>query len=551
MTRHTVKGKGHTRFINREVALVALYDLDQILAGNGDFTPLSIFATAGPYRIGLPMVVMAVTGKDSSGKALSGSKRLELLDWATGDDQLGAVIAQASQLAAGDDVASRFDTEYLKDPSPQLAELRKGLLNDDARDRVQSSLTIDGEILEIPEDGKAHEQAEALRPHLQKLANLTGDTIERVRALDEIQARSVAEGVEELEGHDKAGLLEKLGHVKEVLDMMDGWLSLTDHKFMSELSEIRASDPRLKDIANFTELMKKMIGMVGGFITFKSWVLSGIARLAGDEALSASLKEFAARLGDKLGVVIAGIEIIHAYAVLLDPKSSSEKRSEAQLSATLAFGTLISAAGATGGLVIAATGVAIGGAAAGSMLLPFYILDLGSGAVKAIDYGALRTVFKGMQEDYLFIRAKADQVKRAGVLKEREKDAGKAAALSVVDEGSWKGGNNWGIGTPLVGVVDAFLDRCDPSADFSSNPDGHYGKLFPVIAEIFAPVLSQRGAQTRDDALAAAAAVLDKIKLCFRYGFLIAEADFRHDHLDKLDEEYRKGLEQRSDSKGD
>jgi len=550
MARSTVKAKGHTRFTNKEVALVALYDLDQILDPNlvGDFTAAGP-ANAGQYQSGLGSLFMAVTGKDSKGATLSAGQRLELLDWASRDDQLGPVITQASQLSAEEakQPSQRFDPEYLKDPRPKLNDLRKTWLNYDAKDRVESSLTIDGEVLEIPGEGKAHEQAETLRPMVQKLAKTTSETIERVNTLTELQAKSVAEEVEELESHDKEGLLKKLGHVKDLLDAVDGWLTLSDEKFLKELGEIRLKDPRLKDVATFTELMKAIIGVVGGVISFKAWVFSGLARLLGDKALAASLKEFAGNVTEKLGVVVAGIEIIHGYAVLLDSNSTPDQRRDAQLSVALAFGTLLGAAAGAG----AAVGVAIGGAAVGTILLPFYILDLGAGAVKGISYGVLREVFQKMHEDYAFITAKADTVKRAGVIKSRESNSDKVEALGLVEQGCWKGGNNWGIGTPLVTVVDNIIDKGDPSADFSSDPDDHYGKLFPVIAEIFAPVLSRKGAQTRDDALAAAAAVLDKLKLCLKYGFLIADADFRHEDLAKLDEEMRKQLEERNDSKGE
>ena len=389
-----------------------------------------------------------------------------------------------------------------------LAESRSKLFKGEARGRIENSLTVGGKVIEIPDDKHPREQGELLRSQLPRF-------IETMKIANEQLVRyghQLDHMLGEHGGHD--GALGKLAVMQNLLFLADGWLKLTDEELAHELSHIRGFFPT---VSTYSELLLAIVEVGGSSIALTATLASGIAKLAGDAALSASAAEVASSVGHTLGNVVAVVEIVHGIFVLLDSKATGEAKERAAFG--IASGVGWFAGGAAGSIAVF-----------GGYLIAKAAAHLYWQGALGLTTGFMRVTFDHMQNKGASIALGTESLARAGMLLHEEKDPMKSAALKAVEEEQ---------AIRLGGLIDSFLDDCKPEGKghgWGNENVARFPGNYTILAEAFAPLQSLRGRRTGPAVAEAAAKVLEKITWCFQNAADIIVASAKGKHLQDVEE---------------
>jgi hypothetical protein len=149
-------------------------------------------------------------------------------------------------------------------------------------------------------------------------------------------------------------------------------------------------------------------------------------------------------------------------------------------------------------------GAAVGFAASSAILLGYAELKLMAHlyweANVGLTAGFMRLAYETIQRDGESIARCADDLAKAGMLRQDEKDPEKAAALHRVETM---------LTAQLGAAIDYFIDDCKPHG-FEAGV-ARYPGAYTILREVFAPVMMHRGAKTPEAVTEAARVALERI----------------------------------------
>jgi hypothetical protein len=108
-------------------------------------------------------------------------------------------------------------------------------------------------------------------------------------------------------------------------------LTLTDEELTHHLREVHGV---FNGVSTYSELVKAVAELTGGAISLTASYAAAIAKLAGDTSCAAMATGLARSTGLLFANVIAGIEIIHGVAVLLDPHATPQQKVDGAVGAS-------------------------------------------------------------------------------------------------------------------------------------------------------------------------------------------------------------------------
>lgn len=481
---------------------IALWVLDDVV----DNEQRRLIPDSQTYRLGLELLYQALAGRSLEGRKLLGRERRDLFDEAV--LELRPVLARASEARRA-----------------SLARRRAGLLRAEAEDRVDSSLVIEGKLVEIPDDRHPREQAAVLRAALPKFVQTLQIANEQLLRLGHKELEEALEHLKE-EGETLAQL-EKEGHgspltrlaaLQGLLGLADGWLTLTDEELQHELAHIHGWLP---GVTTFGELVKAIVEIGFGAVTFTAALAGVIAKAAGDAALSSTAMHVAGEVGHLLGDVVAGIEIVHGVFVLFDSHASGAQKERAALG--IASGVAWFGAGGAASFAVVATYLGLKVAA--------HLYWQGALGMSVM---FMRETFEFMQQAGGSMARVADRLARAGLLLQEEHDPLRAEPLAkIVAENT----------ELLATEIDWFLQHCLPSGKdmgLGSTAPAAWPGNHAILVEAFAPLQPLRSAKSGPALAAAAAAVLEKITWCLMHAGALAVASARRGRLRDVEQDEAK-----------
>ena len=265
----------------------------------------------------------------------------------------------------------------------------------------------------------------------------------------------------------------------------------------------------------YSELVKAVAELTGGAISLSASYAAAIAKLAGDAPLAATATGLARSTGLIFANVIAGIEIIHGVAVLLDPHATAQEKVD---------GAAGAASGAAWFIGSRAGGAAVGFAASSAILLGYAELKLVAHlyweANVGLTSGLMRVAYETIQRDGESIARSADELAKAGMLRQNEKDPEKAAALAQVEAR---------FISQLGSSIDYFIDDCQPRG-FEPGV-ARYPGAYTIFQEVFSPVKKHKGAKTLETVTEGAKVALERITWSMAHAGELITASARRQHL--------------------
>jgi hypothetical protein len=473
---------------------------------------LMIADAPAQYTSSLWLLHAAVTGKAHDG-TLSGTERLNALDKAKAG--LGAAIALYDST---DDGRAWLQEQLLS----RVATLHDSLRFAEAKARVKGAVRVGKqEVIEVASDKHPREQGGQLHTELQKLVSTIGMVNEQVIRLKHDGIHHEAEAL--MEGHVHGRRLGPgtLLELQTILWTVDAWLTLTDEEFAHHLGDVHGV---FNGVSTYSELVKVVAELAGGAISLTASYTAAIAKLAGDTSAAAAATGLARSAGILFGDVIAGIEVIHGIAVLLDPHATSQEKVDGAVGASSGLAWLIGSRTA---------GIAVGFAASSAILLGYAELKLMAHlyweANIGLTAGLMRLAYETIQRDGEAIARGADELAKVGLLRQSEKDPEKAAALQRVEAT---------LIAQLGASVDYFIDDCKPKS--SEAGVAKYPGAYTILQEVFAPVMKHRRARTLEAVTEAAKVALDRITWSMAHASELITASARRKHLGDVEQELAK-----------
>jgi hypothetical protein len=143
--------------------------------------------------------------------------------------------------------------------------------------------------------------------------------------------------------------------------------------------------------------------------------------------------------------------------------------------------------------------------------------------------GFMRLAYETIQRDGESIARCADDLAKAGMLRESEKDPEKAAALQHVETT---------LIAQLGGAVDYFIDDCKPHG-FEAGV-ARYPGAYTILREVFAPVMRHKGAKTLEAVTEAARVALERITWSMAHAGDLIMASAKRQNLGDVENELEK-----------
>jgi hypothetical protein len=377
------------------------------------------------------------------------------------------------------------------------------------------------EIVEVADDKHPRQQGVQLHAELQKLIPTIGMINEQVIRLKHDGIHHEAEALMEGHAHGKKLGPGSLVELQTILWMVDGFLTLTDEELAHHLREVHGV---FNGVSTYSELVKAVAELTGGAISLTASYAAAIAKLAGDTSCAAMATGLARSTGLLFANVIAGIEIIHGVAVLLDPHATPQQKVDGAVGAS---------SGAAWFIGSRVGGAAVGFAASTAILLGYAELKLMAHlywqANVGLTAGFMRLAYETIQRDGESIARCADDLAKAGMLRESEKDPEKAAALQHVETT---------LIAQLGGAVDYFIDDCKPHG-FEAGV-ARYPGAYTILREVFAPVMKHKGAKTLEAVTEAARVALERITWSMAHAGDLIMASAKRQNLGDVENELEK-----------
>jgi hypothetical protein len=399
------------------------------------------------------------------------------------------------------------------DLNASFATLRKDLLFSQAGARISNTMVIEEggkkKAIEIPDDQHPHEQAEVLHANLPKLIGSMKTTVDRAKTLGE----HVLKG----EGGEK--LIEKIEAIKHVLNLAEGWTKLNDEEFQHELKNIKGV---FNGVSTYSELVKTILEMTEAGIGLTIQLAGVIGKMVGDHAMEHAASQAGKLVGEGFTKIIAGVEIIHGLATMLDSSKTRDERIEGGVEVAAGIGTL-AAGSSLGALPVA-----------GPYALIKIAQYLYSGAALGWEVGILKTTFKRLADEAKSFSYQSDQLVAAHQLGEAEKDQEKKTAMATQERVHHK---------QLADGLYDFLGDCSDKGHGIGDLDGNttaqfYPGNIQIMREKFAGVVSMRSALKNgniDTTAMILKMTMEVIVWCFDHAQAIVKGSALNKHYDDMD----------------
>jgi hypothetical protein len=420
-------------------------------------------------------------GHRNGGFAIPGREKREI--WDRMAPILSPMLAYANNDSTADmDLQAHWDAKHNE------------VVASSTSDRVDNAMMVHrngkDEAIEIPDDSQPKEQAEVLKSVVPEILKTSQDMLDRAKTLGEQLAE------------EDSKIVEGLDNAVHVLTVLNGYLKLTDAEFQKELNKPKNLANR---IANYTELVKTSIEMTGHATQLMMSLGGLLMKAVGEHEMATAIGEASKTLGKGLGYVVAGFEVVHGLMTVFDSSKTRQERIDGGVEAGM-------------GLAVIGTGeslyaLPIGGPYAMVKVAAYLYRE----AVVGWEVGFLKELFSWMGEQGGHIAREGEALEVAHQLAAKETDPVAKRAMQAEETKR---------AATLGTSVDNFLDRCT-MGDQANHGVGHefldhYPGNFGPVGEVFAPLLSLRGAKTGPEAAKAAARVLDGIKWCFQHGDSLA-----------------------------
>ena len=450
----------------------------------------------GQYRDAVAALRLALVGSQG-GKELGGEQRLALLEDAR--KKLDPVL---EALAADPDEKAWLDTEI----TPYLAPLRDTFQVQIAEERVKRTELVGDKAIEPGAEGDVKAEKEALHASSQKLLKTVALLNEQIiRMGHDVTHEALHHLAKEFEkGHYPKELKKEPGdpgfliEVQNLLFFVDGMLSLSDEELARELAQPHGF---FGGVATISEFLKAVTEMFGGLLGISFSFAAVIAKLHGEAEYAVQAMGYARGIGLTLGNVVAGIEIVHGVAVILDEHASDQQKVEAGRDVVAGTAWFVGAR---------AGGAVVGSAASIAVLITYKELelmaDLYGKALTGIVGGWMSAAYETMADAAQSISADGRELAKAGYLGVAETDPERHRALAKVEAENAR---------RLASAVDYFLEQCEPvgyGAGAAYKPGAH-----GPLRKVFAPLLKLKGTTNPEATAAAATEVLKAIQYCFEH----------------------------------
>jgi hypothetical protein len=399
-----------------------------------------------------------------------------------------------------------------------LTRWRNRLFDEEAGDRIKSSVVVEGKVLEIADERHPREEAEVLHellPRIVQTLMLANEQLHRLgegnnahyeQVIKSIEESPEYEHLEELleqvekDFHRPETVVHTIGALQALLGTIDGWLTLSDEEFQKRLRTEHGALPR---VTSFVELVKISVELGIGSASMTAVLAWGIAKAAGDAALAESAFSVAGKLGGALADAVAAVEIVHGILVLFDPHATAEEKEEAVVGV---------ASGSAWFIGRGIGGAAMGGPASIAIVGPYLLFKEAAvlywqGAL-GINSMLMSQTFEYMRDYGAHFASVGDKAQRAALLLQKEQDPRKAKALAAAlaaDEAM------------LATGLDDFLAHARQGG---AKDMGWPGSAIPspgnveILAEAFAPLQRYRDVKSGPKLVEGAAHVLNRITWC-------------------------------------
>ena len=477
-------------------ALSTLYAAADILQHGRDVMAVNIQPA---YQLSLDKLLAATIGVSKDNRHIEPAQRLQLLSEALqGLNPLIHILQQDPQQQIW---LSGQVNRYVND-------LRERLNLEAARKRVENSVVGEGgELIELPREGDTQAEKRILHSQIPKL-------IETLRTINEQAIRfkhhdihhaakdMYEEGKLPHQIHSKWGDPGLLVELMGLLTTLDGILTLTDGELAKELQN---SHGFWNGAANVTEFIKAITEIIGGCIQVSFSYAGVIARFAGDAETAIKASGAARLVGTALGNIVAGIEIVHGVAVLLDSHATSEQQDEAMKDVAVGSAWFIGEYG-----LPALGGEAAGGIYSTAFLLTYFevkfMAQLYGEARVGITAGWMSAAYSTMLESGKNITADMRELTKVEAILRAEKNPDQIKALTQIQREK---------ADRLSRTIDYFLEQCEPTG-YAAGAAYKPG-AFKTLRRELAPLLRLKGTKSPDGLSAAGLAILQKIDWCLEH----------------------------------
>jgi hypothetical protein len=470
-----------------------------------------------PRQAALAKLFAAVTGRDLQGRKVGGRESRESLDEAV----LG--LRDVVEAAPERDRAT-------------LRALREKLFGEEAGERIEQAVVVEGKVIETSDERHPEEEAEALHELLLKLVKSLSLANEQLHRLSEANVQLWEEAIHAIEHspqyekveafletiekdfHRAETVVHTIGVLQALLGTIDGLLTLNKKEFKEHLNEVPG---KLSGVASFVELVKVGVELGVGSASLVALIAGGLMKVEGEAEWAASAFEVAGELGGALANAVAAVEIVHGILVLFDPHASRAEKESAAVG--VATGTAWFVGRRIGGAMV-------GGPASIAILGGYYFFKYSvalywEGAL-AVNTLWMNQTFQYMKDYGEHFARVGDEAARASLLLEKEHDPLKAKPLAQALASSES--------MLAVGLAD-FLDHARPGGAKDMGwvaGDVTAPGNVPILAETFAPLQRYRGVKSGSQLPEAVGHVLVRIAWALQNAQEIITSSTRpHDDL--------------------
>ncbi len=432
-----------------------------------------------------------------------------------------SLIAPATNLYRSDKEGAAW---LAKELDPYVERHRSSARFEQTMQRVDNSMRIGNELVELPEEGgDPRKQGKLLSHEIEKLIPMMTVVNEQVIRMGEIGIHHEAH--ELMHGHGKAFGPGTLVELQALLWTYNGLLTLTDEEFHHHLQHPKGS---LNKFTTYAELVKASIEAAAGAVTTTAAFAAIVGRAT--KASWAPLMAGCARTAAlKFSTVISVIEIVRGSVVLMDGNASRQEKIDAAVNVSSNTLWLVGAKVGSIGAMASSIAIMLGYAELKLALTAFWETSV------AINDGVMRMAFDTLQRDGNDIAQDSERLSKVQELLAGEKDQAKRDELQRVEKV---------LVERVGGHVDYLLNDLAPRG-FEAGIARHPG-AYPILVEIFSTLKGFHGAREKAKVMAGAKLALERLAWTFKNADDVVVSTVKRQNLGDL----KRDMEERDSKKG-
>lgn len=440
---------------------------------------------SGRFRDGLMTLYAGVVGS-------VGDQKLQPKDRLAKISVGLAMIAPATNLYRKDQQGAEW---LAKELDPYVERIRSSARFDQTMQRVDNSMRIGNQLVELPEEGgDPRRQGKLLSQEIEKLIPMMTVVNEQVIRMGEVGIHHKAQ--ELMHGHHKDFGPGTLVELQALLWTYNGLLTMTDEEFHHHLKHPKGT---LHAITSYGELVKAAIEAAAGAVTTTA-AFAAVVGKAIKAPWAPVLAGCARNAALGFSQVITCIEIVRGSLVLLDSNATRQEKIDAAVNVSSNTLWLVGAKVGSVGAMAGSIAIMLGYAELKLALTAFWETSV------AINEGMIRLAFETLQRDGNDIAQDSERLTKTQELIAAEKDQAKREELQRVERV---------LVERVGGHVDYLLNDLAPRG-FESGIARHPG-AYPILVEIFSSLKGFRGARDKAKVMAAARLALEKLAWTFSH----------------------------------